>query len=77
MTHLGLKERMVRLIMSCLRFVSYSILLNVQLVGNIKPSRGLHQDDPLSPYLFLMCAMGLQILLQQAEVNEEISGVAI
>ena len=77
MTHLGLEERTVRLIMSCLRSVSYFVLLNVQLVGNIKPSRGLRQGDPLSPYLFLMCAMGLQSLLQQAEVNEEISGVAI
>ena len=77
MTHLGLEERMVRLIMSCLRSVSYFVLLNVQLVGNIKPSRGLRQGDPLSPYLFLMCAMGLQSLLQQAKVNGEISGVTI
>lgn len=77
MTHLGLEERMVRLIMSYLRFVSYSILLNGQPAGNMKPSRGLCQDDPLSPYLFLMCAMGLQSLLQKAEVNEDISRVAI
>ena len=77
MTHLGLEERMVRLIMSCLRSMSYSILLNGQAVGNIKPSRGLCQGDPLSPYLFLMCAMGLQSLLQQAKVNGEISGVTI
>ena len=77
MTHLGLEERMVRLIMPCLRSMSYSILLNGQAVGNIKPSRGLCQGDPLSPYLFLMCAMGLQSLLQQAKVNGEISGVTI
>ena len=77
MTHLGLEERMVRLIISCLRFVSYSILLNGQPVGNIKPSRGLRQGDPLSPDLFLMCAMGLQSLLQQTEVNGEICWVAI
>ena len=77
MTHLGLEERMVRLIMSCLRSMSYSILLNGQAVGNIKPSRGLCQGDPLSPCLFLMCAMGLQSLLQQAKVNGEINGVTI
>ena len=41
MWHLGLGERMVSLIMSCLRSVSYSVLLNGQPVGNIKPSRGL------------------------------------
>ena len=77
MRHLGLGERMVSLIMSCISTVSYSVLLNGQPVGNIKPSRGLHQGDPLSPYLFLMCAMGLQSLLNKAEVEGHIRGVAI
>ena len=64
MQHLGLGEKMRKIIMSCVRSVSYSILLNGQPVGSIKPSRGLHQGDPLSPYLFLLCAMGLQGLVQ-------------
>ena len=51
--------------------------LNGQPVGNIKPSRGLRQGDPLSPYLFLLCALGLQSLLHKIEVNGEINGVAI
>ena len=46
-------------------------------MSRIKPSRGLHQSDPLSPYLFLLCALGLQSLLQKAEVNDDIRGVAI
>ena len=75
--HLGLGERMVSLIMSCISSVSYYVLLNGQLVGNIKPSHGLRQGDPLLPYLFLMCAMGLQSLLNKAEVEEHIRGVAI
>ena len=41
MQHLGLGEKMVSIIMSCLRSVSYIVLLNGQPVGNIKPSRGL------------------------------------
>ena len=77
MRHLGLGERMVKLIMSCLNSVSYSILLNGQPVGNIKPSRGLRQGDPLSRYLFLMCAMGLQSLIHKAEVEGLIQGVSI
>ena len=64
MQHLGLGEKMRKIIMSCLRSVSYSILLNGQPVGSIKPSKGLRQGDPLSPYLFLLCAMGLQGLVQ-------------
>ena len=77
MRHLGLGKRRVRLIMSCISLVSYSVLLNGQLVGNIKPSRGLRQGNPLSPYLFVMCAMGLQSLLHKAEMEGYIRGVAI
>ena len=64
MIHVGLDRNMVRIIMSCLQPVSYFVLLNGQPVGNIKPSRGLCQGDPLSPYLFLLGAMGLQSLIQ-------------
>lgn len=77
MQPLGLGEKMRSIIMSCLKFVSYSILLNGQSVGSIKPSRGLCQSDPLSPYLFLLCAMGLQELLQKAKMEGSIKGVAI
>ena len=77
MRNLGLGESMVSLIMSCISSVSYSVLLNGQPVGNITPSHGLWQGDPLSPYLFLICAMGLQSLLTKAEVEGHIRGVAI
>ena len=46
-------------------------------MGFIKPERGLRQGDPLSPYLFLMCAMGLQSLLHSAKMEGHIQGVAI
>ena len=60
MRHLGFAESMVKLIMSCVSSVTYVILFSRQPVGNIKPSRGLRQGDLLSPYLFLLCALGLQ-----------------
>ncbi|KAL4631902.1 hypothetical protein ACB092_04G012200 [Castanea dentata] len=59
-------RRMVTLIMSCFSTVSYSVLLNGQPIG-----------EPLSPYPFLMCAMGLQSLLNKAEVDGHIWGVSI
>ena len=60
-----------------MKMVSYLVLLNGQPMGSIKPSRGLCQGDPLSPYLFLLCALGLQSLLQKAKANDDIRGVAI
>ena len=41
MHHLDIEERTIKIIMSCLQFVSYAVLLNGQLVGNIEPTRGI------------------------------------
>ena len=37
----------------------------------------MRQGEPLSPYLFLLYALGLQGLLKKVEVNGEINGVFI
>jgi hypothetical protein len=75
MRRMGFTEQWITLIMVCVRSVSYSILINGGPVGNIKPSRGIRQGDPISPYLFLICAEALSALLQQAERKGIITGV--
>ena len=77
MIHLGFFGRFVNLIMSCIKTVSFSALLNRVPGGQFKPYRGLRQGDPLSPYLFLICAMGLQGLLHKAESDGVLRGVSI
>ena len=59
MKHLRFADNLIKIIMSCMSLVSYVVLLNGQPVGNIKPTKGLRQGDPLSPYIFLLCALGL------------------
>ena len=77
MLKLGFDRRWVHLIMQCLTTVSYSVILNGEPTGYIKPTKGIHQGDPLSPYLFLICAECLTALLRQAEVSGPIQGLSI
>ena len=77
MAKLGFADRWISLISSCIRFVSYSILVNGEPHDHFAPNRGLRQGNPLSPYLFLLCAEGLHSLIQRAEQVGSIKGVLI
>lgn len=61
---LGFDLRWVELIMRCVSTVSYTVVHNNREVGPIVPQRGLRQGDPISPYLFILCAEGFSNLLQ-------------
>ena len=77
MEKMGFDNRWISLIQSCIQTVSFSILVNGEPRGNFTPKRGLRQGDPLSPYLFLLCAEGLHSLLHQAESSGAIKGVSL
>jgi hypothetical protein len=77
MRKMGFATQWIDLIMACVRSVSYSILVNGVPQERIFPSRGLRQGDPLSPYLFLLCAEGLSSLLSSAEQRGTITGLPV
>jgi hypothetical protein len=61
---LGFHSKWVQWVMECMSTVSYSVRFNNVPLESFKPSRGLCQGDPLSPYLFLFVADGLSQLFQ-------------
>jgi len=74
---MGFEESWVALIMECITTITYSILVNGELNGLTTPSKGLRQRDPLSPYLFLFCAEGLNALLSNAATRGKIRGFSL
>ena len=63
--------------MGCVTTPSFSILITRKEYGNIRPSKGIRQGDPLSPYLFLLCVEGFTSLLEKAELDVHIRGASI
>ena len=61
-------------IMKCISTVSYSVLINGEPSKTIKPQRGLHQGDPISPYLYIICTEGLSRLIKQNIQEKKIHG---
>ena len=64
MLKLGLHSDFVNLVMRCVSSISFSIRINGVLTKPLRPTRGIRQGDPISPYLFLLCSEGLSCLLK-------------
>jgi hypothetical protein len=77
MIRLGFDMEFVNILMACVRSVKYKIRFNDQETEDFLPSRGLRQGDPLSPYLFLICAEGLSSALAHREEVGGIDGVRV
>lgn len=74
---LGFATRWIHLLMSCVRTVTYSILINGQPYGHIVHTRGIRQGDPLSPYFFIICAEVMSSMLHRSGRDDDITGVSI
>jgi hypothetical protein len=77
MRRLGFDERWINLIMRCITSVRYQFKVNGSCTDVITPQRGLRQGDPISPYLFLICAEGFSSLLNKADLDGSLEGVRV
>ncbi|KAM0827328.1 hypothetical protein ACQ4PT_068268 [Festuca glaucescens] len=77
MIKMGFGSEWVKLVMSCVRTVSYRVKVNSELTSIIQPQRGLRHGCPLSSYLFLLCGEGLSALFQNADADGSLQGIQI
>ena len=77
MENMGFLVTWIERVMSCVTTPSFSILVNGKAYGMIHPFRGIREGDPLSPYLFLLCAEGFIALLDQAKSEGSVKGASI
>lgn len=61
---MGLPRTLTETIMCCVSSSSMQILWNGSPSKPFKPSRGVRQGDPLSPYLFVLCMERLNHIIQ-------------
>jgi hypothetical protein len=75
MMRLGFGDRWIHLVMACVKSETYSVVVSGNSVGSITLTRGIRQGDPISPYLFLLCAEALSSLISHVAETGVITGV--
>jgi hypothetical protein len=74
---MGFQEKWISLIMLCITSVKYQFKVNGTCSDVVVPQRGLRQGDPISPYIFLICAEAFSSLLNKADVDGSLQGIKI
>ncbi|GKV41384.1 hypothetical protein SLEP1_g48927 [Rubroshorea leprosula] len=77
MLRMGFGQKWKNWIIECLKTAEVSVLLNGSTTRQFKMQRGLRQGDPLSPFLFLIVAEGLNGIISSTVSLGMISGIEI
>lgn len=77
MEKFGFNQIWIHRIMQFIGYVWYSFLHNGEEFGCVTLERGLRQGDPISPYIYIMCAEGLSAIIRRNEVNGLLHGCRI
>ncbi|CAL2260356.1 unnamed protein product [Prunus armeniaca] len=72
---MGFHQTWVPLVMRCITSVRFTVLLNGKSGNPFKPSRGIRQGDPISPYIFILVNDVLLVMLNKAVVRGIVQGI--
>jgi hypothetical protein len=77
MVKLGFSQQWISVIMSKISSVYVYVMFNGSKLEGFKPTRGIRQGDPISPYLFLLAANGLSCLLKVNDQSSHLGGIKV
>ncbi|XP_060960022.1 uncharacterized protein LOC133030933 [Cannabis sativa] len=77
MERMGFATRFVDLVLATVNSVRYKIVHGGHVSDSFVPGRGIRQGDPLSPYLFLICAEGFTSLIKKFEGDGLLKGCKV
>jgi len=77
MLKMGFCQQWVSWIMHCVTSVSFSVKFNGESLPDFQPSRGLRQGDPLSPYLFILVANVLSLMMKKVVGQGRVKGIKL
>lgn len=64
---MGFGNKWCRWIKACLSSASMSVFVNGSPTEEFNLERGVRQGDPLPPFLFILAAEGLNVMVQEAK----------
>ncbi|XP_019155316.1 PREDICTED: uncharacterized protein LOC109152193 [Ipomoea nil] len=77
LTKMGFSDKWVGIMRECVSSVRYTVLVEGKEWGPVVPERGLRQGDPLSPYLFILVAECLSVMLRVREEEGMLHGLRV
>ncbi|XP_074351625.1 uncharacterized protein LOC141690750 [Apium graveolens] len=77
MEKFGFNITWVDRVMKLVQSVFYSFLQSGTIFGDIMLQRGVRQGDPISPYIYIMCAEGLSSIIRRNETAGLLHGCTI